>query len=248
MSFGTALSLSLNNLMTKKGRTILTSFAGSIGIIGIALILSVSTGVQKYIDRVQEDTLSSYPITINAREVDMTSMMTSFMGANRDNSEESAEDAPKPDKVYENRIMSDMMDSMRSIETQENNLVKFKDFLDNSEEFKSYASAVSYGYDADMNFYVENTEGEIVRSDVLELISRLYSELGVSASSSTLSSYMQISAWQEMLSGIGGELISPTITDQYDVISGRWSVMVGLISSPPMPKASPAMRISAYKR
>lgn len=222
MSFGTALSLSLNNLMTKKGRTILTSFAGSIGIIGIALILSVSTGVQKYIDLVQEDTLSSYPITINAREVDMTSMMTSFMGANRDNSEESAEDAPKPDKVYENRIMSDMMDSMRSIETQENNLVKFKDFLDNSEEFKSYASAVSYGYDADMNFYVENTEGEIVRSDVLELISRLYSELGVSASSSTLSSYMQISAWQEMLSGIGGELISPTITDQYDVVSGRW--------------------------
>ena len=221
MSFGTALSLSLNNLMTKKGRTILTSFAGSIGIIGIALILSVSTGVQKYIDRVQEDTLSSYPITINAREVDMTSMMTSFMGANRDD-EEGAEDAPEPDKVYENRIMSDMMDSMRSIETQENNLVKFKEFLDNSEEFKSYASAVSYSYDADMNFYVENTDGEIVRSDVLELISRLYSELGVSASSSTLSSYMQISAWQEMLSGIGGELISPTITDQYDVISGRW--------------------------
>lgn len=221
MSFGTALSLSLNNLMTKKGRTILTSFAGSIGIIGIALILSVSTGVQKYIDRVQEDTLSSYPITINAREVDMTSMMTSFMGANRDD-EEGAEDAPEPDKVYENRIMSDMMDSMRSIETQENNLVKFKEFLDNSEEFKSYASAVSYSYDADMNFYVENTDGEIVRSEVLELISRLYSELGVSASSSTLSSYMQISAWQEMLSGIGGELISPTITDQYDVISGRW--------------------------
>lgn len=221
MSFGTALSLSLNNLMTKKGRTILTSFAGSIGIIGIALILSVSTGVQKYIDRVQEDTLSSYPITINSREVDMTSMMASFMGANRDDTE-STEDIPEPDKVYENRIMSDMMDSMRSIETQENNLVKFKDFLDNSEEFRSYASAVSYSYDADMNFYVENTEGEIVRSDVLELISRLYSELGVSASSSTLSSYMQISAWQEMLSGIGGELISPTITDQYDVISGRW--------------------------
>jgi len=221
MSFGTALSLSLNNLMTKKGRTILTSFAGSIGIIGIALILSVSTGVQRYIDRVQEDTLSSYPITINSREVDMTSMMTSFMGANRDDTE-STEEAPEPDKVYENRIMSDMMDSMRSIETQENNLVKFRDFLDNSEEFRSYASAVSYSYDADMNFYVENAEGEIVRSDVLELISRLYSELGVSASSSTLSSYMQISAWQEMLSGIDGELISPTITDQYDVISGRW--------------------------
>lgn len=221
MSFGTALSLSLNNLMTKKGRTILTSFAGSIGIIGIALILSVSTGVQRYIDRVQEDTLSSYPITINSREVDMTSMMTSFMGANRDDTE-STEEAPEPDKVYENRIMSDMMDSMRSIETQENNLVKFRDFLDNSEEFRSYASAVSYSYDADMNFYVENAEGEIVRSDVLELISRLYSELGVSTSSSTLSSYMQISAWQEMLSGIDGELISPTITDQYDVISGRW--------------------------
>lgn len=218
MSFATALSLSLNNLMTKKGRTILTSFAGSIGIIGIALILSVSTGVQKYIDRVQEDTLSSYPITINAKEVDMTSMLTNLMA----NEDEEGEASHELDAVYENRVMSDMMDSMRSIETRENNLVKFKEYIDSSEEFKDYAAAVSYSYNAKPNFYVKNVDNEIVRSDVLELISRLYSELGVQASSSTLSSYMQLSAWQEMLSDIDGELISSTIKEQYDVISGRW--------------------------
>lgn len=219
MSFFTALSLSLNNLMTKKGRTILTSFAGSIGIIGIALILSVSTGVQNYIDRVQEDTLSSYPITINAKEVNMTSMLATFM---KGNESEDGEAAHELDAVYENRVMSDMMDSMRNIETKENNLVKFKEYLDSSEEFKSYASAVSYSYNAKPNFYVKNVDDEIVRSDVLELISRLYSEMGVQASSSTLSSYMQLSAWQEMLSGINGEIISSTIKEQYDVVSGRW--------------------------
>lgn len=219
MSFFTALSLSLNNLMTKKGRTILTSFAGSIGIIGIALILSVSTGVQKYIDRVQEDTLSSYPVTINAKEVNMTSMLATFMkGSENENGEASHE----LDAVYENRVMSDMMDSMSSIETKENNLVKFKEYIESSEEFKSYASAVSYSYNAKPDIYVKNVDGEIVRSDVLELISRLYSEMGVQASSSTLSSYMQLSAWQEMLSGIDGELISPTIKEQYDIVSGRW--------------------------
>ena len=80
MSFRTALTLSTNNLLTKKARTLLTSFAGSIGIIGIALIMSLSNGIQNYIDKVQEDTLSSYPITIQAESVDMTSMMTSLMG------------------------------------------------------------------------------------------------------------------------------------------------------------------------
>lgn len=228
MSFLTALSLSLNNLMTKKGRTLLTSFAGSIGIIGIALILSVSTGVQKYIDRVQEDTLSSYPVTINAKEVDMTSMLASFMGGNSSENGENGEGdgeggvSHELDAVYENRVMSDMMDSMRRVETKENNLVKFKQYIESSDEFKSYASAVSYTYDAKPEIYVKNVDGEIVRSDVLELISRLYSEMGVQASSATLSSYMQLSAWQEMLSGIDGELISPTIKEQYDVVSGKW--------------------------
>lgn len=218
MSFFTALSLSLNNLMTKKGRTILTSFAGSIGIIGIALILSVSTGVQTYINRVQEDTLSSYAITINAQEVDLTSMLTSLMSANQENQSETHE----LDAVYENRIMSDLMDALSRTETRENNLEKFKEFLENSDEIKEYASSIGYVYDTDMNVYVTDADGNIVKSDVLDLISRLYSELGVTASSSTLSSYMQMDAWQELLSGMDGELINPLMKEQYEVVSGRW--------------------------
>ena len=218
MSFFTALSLSLNNLMTKKGRTILTSFAGSIGIIGIALILSVSTGVQTYINRVQEDTLSSYPITINAQEVDLTSMLTSLMSANQENQSETHE----LDAVYENRIMSDLMDALSRTETRENNLEKFKEFLENSDEIKEYASSIGYVYDTDMNVYVTDADGNIVKSDVLDLISRLYSELGVTASSSTLSSYMQMDAWRELLSGMDGELINPLMKEQYEVVSGRW--------------------------
>lgn len=218
MSFMTALSLSLNNLMTKKGRTILTSFAGSIGIIGIALILSVSTGVQKYIDRVQEDTLASYPIAINSREVNMSDLMTTFMNRNDQQSETSHE----LDAVYESRIMYDMMKSMSNLETQENNLVKFKEFIENSEELKEYVSALGYVYDTDMKVYVKDVEGNIVRSDILELISSLYSEMGINASSSTLSSYMQLDAWQELLSGMNGELVNPLLEEQYDVIVGRW--------------------------
>ena len=218
MSFFTALSLSLNNLMTKKGRTILTSFAGSIGIIGIALILSVSTGVQTYINRVQEDTLSSYPITINAQEVDLTSMLTSLMSANQENQSETHE----LDAVYENRIMSDLMDALSRTETRENNLEKFKEFLENSDEIKEYASSIGYVYDTDMNVYVTDADGNIVKSDVLDHISRLYYELGMTASSTTLSSYMQMDAWQELLSGMDGELINPLMKERYEVVSGRW--------------------------
>ena len=115
MSYLTALSLSLNNLMTKKGRTILTAFAGSIGIIGIALILSISTGVNNYIDRVQEDTLSSYPISIQAESVDMSSLMTTLMGINADD----AANKHDKDAVYGNTIMYEMMNAMTSTEAQD---------------------------------------------------------------------------------------------------------------------------------
>ena len=219
MSFFTALALSLNNLMTKKGRTILTSFAGSIGIIGIALILAVSTGVQAYIDKVQEDTLSSYPITINAQEVDMTSMIANLQaGATNASSGEIRE----LNAVYENRIMYDMMNSMSKLETQENNLVKFKEFVETSESLKEHVSAIQYSYDAEMNVYVTNSDGKIVESDIMELMASLYSELGVTTSSSTLSSYMQLSAWQELLPGMDGEIVNSLMTEQYDIVTGRW--------------------------
>ncbi|MCD7803897.1 MAG: ABC transporter ATP-binding protein/permease [Oscillospiraceae bacterium] len=217
MSFGTALSLSLNNLMTKKARTILTCFAGSIGIIGIALILAVSTGVQNYIDRVQEDTLSSYPITISASEVDMTELMTSLMSTSSESEEEHELDA-----VYKSSIMSSMMESMTNIETRENNLVKFKEYLETSEEMKSYASAYSYEYDTDMSVYVTNADGEIVKSDLTDLMTSLYASMGVDISGSTLTSYMSLDAWQQLLSGMDGEIVNESMTKQYDVIAGRW--------------------------
>ncbi|MCD8006278.1 MAG: ABC transporter ATP-binding protein/permease [Oscillospiraceae bacterium] len=217
MSFATALSLSLNNLMTKKARTILTCFAGSIGIIGIALILAVSTGVQNYIDRVQEDTLSSYPITISASEVDMTELITSLMSTSSESEEEHELDA-----VYESSIMASMMESMTNIETRENNLVKFKEYLETSEEMKSYVSAYSYEYDTDMNVYVTNADGEIVKSDITDLMTSLYASMGVDISSSTLTSYMSLDAWQQLLSGMDGELINESMTEQYEVIAGRW--------------------------
>ncbi len=124
MSFFTALTLSLNNLMTKKTRTALTSFAGSIGIIGIALILAISSGLQMYIDRVQEDTLSSYPITIEAESVDLTSLLTSMSESNSGKTEHEL------DKVYSNIMMYEMMNTLTNSEKITNNLKDFKEFLD----------------------------------------------------------------------------------------------------------------------
>ncbi len=218
MSFFTALSLSLNNLMTKKTRTILTSFAGSIGIIGIALILSVSTGVQSYIDRVQEDTLSSYPITINAQEVDMTQLMTTL----RDTANGSSETGHDLDAVYESKIMYEMMNSVNSMEAQENNLVKFKEFIENGDDIKQYSSAISYVYNTDMNVYTTDRDGKIVKSDILELMSSMYSMMGFETSSSTLSNFMQINAWQEMLEGMNGEIVNDLLKEQNDLVAGRW--------------------------
>ncbi len=218
MSFFTALSLSLNNLMTKKARTILTSFAGSIGIIGIALILSVSTGVQTYIDRVQEDTLSSYPITINAQEVDMTSLMTSL----RDTANGEIKEGHDLDAVYESKIMYEMMNSVNSMETQKNNLVKFKEYIDSTDDIKQYSSAISYGYGNSFNAYTVDPDGNIMKSDILELMSSMYSAMGFETTSSTLSNFMQINAWQEMLAGMDGEPVNELMKEQCDVVAGRW--------------------------
>lgn len=220
MSFFTALSLSLNNLMTKKARTILTAFAGSIGIIGIALILSVSTGVQTYIDRVQEDTLSSYPLQINSTEIDMTDLLTNIASSTGSDGDGGAKH--ELDAVYENQVMYQMMNSVNSTETRRNNLKPFKEFLETDERMKEYVSAISYSYATDMNVYVKDREGTIVKSDIMDLMSGIYSAMGVEASSDMMSNYMQLSAWGEMLPGSDGELINPLMGEQYDVIAGRW--------------------------
>ncbi len=235
MSYVTALSLSLNNLMTKKGRTILTAFAGSIGIIGIALILSISTGVNNYIDRVQEDTLSSYPISIQAETVDMSSLMTTLMGINADD----AANKHDKDAVYGNTIMYEMMNAMTSTEIQENNVTKLKTFLDEQmstdSKLSQNATNIQYTYNLPMNLYTKDADGKIVKSDVMSLMSKMRAgvigddaEQSVNQSMNDMfsstgmsSTQSQFVVWQEMLPGDDG-LISPVLQGQYDVLYGSW--------------------------
>ncbi|MBE6632441.1 MAG: ABC transporter ATP-binding protein/permease [Ruminococcaceae bacterium] len=225
MSLFTALSLSLNNLMTKKARTLLTSFAGSIGIIGIALILSVSTGVQNYINRVQEDTLSSYPITIQAETVDMSGLITSFMNAG--NSEEVLN--RELDKVYSSSVLKELMNSLNSLESEKNNLVLFKEFIDSSEEMKLHSSAIKYSYNFDTNIFTKDTDGKVVKSDAMELISTMMEKVYGSSMSSMMSNPYASSmtgnsynVWEEMLPGSDDGLINELLYEQYDVIYGNW--------------------------
>ena len=151
MSFLTALSLSLNNLMTKKARTILTAFAGSIGIIGIALILSLSNGIQTYIDRVQEDTLSSYPLTIEAEAADLGSMVEALSGAHDEAASGSQHEL---DAVYSNVVMYDLMDSLNTMDVDTNNLKAFKEFIESGNSgLEEYVSAIQYGYDLGFDVY-----------------------------------------------------------------------------------------------
>ena len=223
MGFLTALSLSLNNLMTKKARTLLTSFAGSIGIIGIALIMSLSNGIQNYIDKVQEDTLSSYPITIQAESVDMTGMMTSLMGI------QAADTKNRHDRdaVYSSTIMYDLMNSMVSAEKETNNLRDFKTFLDaNTGGIRDYISSVQYSYDLDMNLYSEDPDGNIVKTDIVELLQETMSAIYGGNYSSFFSTYGQYysiaNVWQEMLPGEEDGLVNPLLYDQYDLLYGHW--------------------------
>lgn len=216
MSFTTALALSLNNLMTKKGRTFLTSFAGSIGIIGIALILSVSTGVQYYIDRVQEDTLSSYPIIIEAESVDLTSLLESIGDARSKSNEKKHE----LDAVYESSVMYEMFNSMNSAQVNVNNLTTFKNYLETDEEIQNYLSAIQYSYDIDFNIYTRNDTGSIINPDMLDLFKNS-SGMDMSESSG-FNFFSGFKVWEEMLSGTDGEIINETLKSQYEVIAGKW--------------------------
>lgn len=206
MNFFTALSLSLNNLMTKKGRTFLTAFAGSIGIIGIALILSLSNGVQKYIDKVQEDTLSNYPLTIASESVDASSMIEVFM----DNEEKEYGD----DKIHSKPIVDKVFDKI-SKEVQRNNLKDFKKYIDETDnDIKKYSNAVQYNYDLTLNIYKGNLEEGIVQVNP----STTFQQLGMTQSSDETTYVMGNSTdvWAEMLDN--DELLK----SQYDIIEGSW--------------------------
>ena len=208
MSFKTALSLSLNNLLTKKGRSILTAFAGSIGIIGIALILSLSSGMQNYINRVEEDTLSSYPITLEETTMDTGELLNTAM--DNGNSYENYND----NLIHSMNITNDML-SLMSSGAKSNNLEAFKAYINENEStFNEYANAIEYSYNLDLNIYKENEDGyTMVNPDQIidELGFSSMNEIGSMFSSSS-SSY---NAFNEMLDN------KDLINDQYDILAGH---------------------------
>lgn len=215
MSFFTALSLSFNNLMTKKTRTILTAFAGSIGIIGIAMILSISNGIQLYIDRVQRDTLSSYPITLQAESIDISSMVTSMTG----NSD--SEEHEDKSKIYSNDIMGDMINTMVK-EVKSNNLSEFKKYIENGgSDIKSYVSDIQYSYDVPLNIYMKDTSNGVEQLNPGTMFDSIYGE-GATSTSSAMSSGMGMgmfsnsSVWNQLL---GNQQV---LDEQYDVLAGHW--------------------------
>ena len=215
MSFFPALSLSFNNLMTKKTRTILTAFAGSIGIIGIAMILSISNGIQLYIDRVQRDTLSSYPITLQAESIDISSMVTSMTG----NSD--SEEHEDKSKIYSNDIMGDMINTMVK-EVKSNNLSEFKKYIENGGSgIKSYVSDIQYSYDVPLNIYMKDTSNGVEQLNPSTMFDSIYGE-GATSTSSAMSSGMGMgmfsnsSVWNQLL---GNQQV---LDEQYDVLAGHW--------------------------
>ena len=208
MSFWTALSLSVNNLLTKKARTILTSFAGSIGIIGIALIMSVSTGVQAYIDSIERSTMASYPITISETTMDTSAMLSAFMNSNSKENEVQEENT-----VYSNDVVVQMMESMTAGVTT-NNLRDFKTFLDSSEDIKNDCYDIKYTYSTGMNVYLENDDGTYTKG--LMDIYELYDAMGMdTGSASDMVSMSSSSVWTELVGD------RDYINDSYDVLYGH---------------------------
>ncbi|MGN1118720.1 MAG: ABC transporter ATP-binding protein, partial [Oscillospiraceae bacterium] len=222
MSFLTALSLSFNNLRTKKGRTLLTSFAGSIGIIGIALILSISTGIQAYVDSIQRDTLSSYPISVNRQESGITTLLSSRGEIMND------KERHELDAVYSNDRMYDMFNAAFTGEDIQNNLTAFKEWIDremdpetSTTEMYKYVSDIQYQYDVPLNTYVRGTDGSYHSTDLMAALPSL------GGSGSTMTSLLStrldtIDLWSELISDTDGGIISDMVYEQYDLVAGKF--------------------------
>ena len=208
MSMFTALSLSLNNLMTKKTRTFLTAFAGSIGIIGIALILSISHGIQNYIDRVQRDTLSSYPITLQQESVDIGGLVETMAG-----SHEGGEHGN--DKIYSNNIMTDMVNTTVA-KVNSNNLKKFRTYIEeHKNELDTYLSDVKYSYSPTLYIFDKNEDDEAVQLNPSTIMENMY---GMTASQGGMmsTSMSNSSVWNQLLDN------QKLLDEQYDLIAGSW--------------------------
>ena len=220
MKFLTALQLSFNNLLTKKGRTILTSFAGSIGIIGIALILAISTGVQDYIDKIERDTLSSYPITIEKSTIDMGSMMETFVGEQSDKNKKHEDN-----KIHSVNIMSDMVHTLSS-EVKTNNLKELKHYIESeNNQIKENSNAIKYNYDLNLNLYKSNTEDGVVQVNPSTVIDSLgagdfmaaeKAEASIIPGTSSMGMMNNVDVWTEMLDN------EDLLKSQYDLIAGNW--------------------------
>ena len=228
MSLLTALSLSFNNLKTKKGRTLLTAFAGSIGIIGIALILSLSNGVNTYIDDIQKETMSSYPISIEAETIDLNSIMSSG-GPTPGKSSDVDHDL---DAIYSNNSGIEMASTMTSSFT-ENNLTEFKKYLDDPDnEINQYVgeNGIIYSYDTKFGVYTKDSEGTFVNTDGSTLTDENTSTnttIGMSAMPSMpISKISRFSSssnnFKELIPGKDGISVSNAIKDSYDLLYGDW--------------------------
>ncbi len=234
MSFRTSFMLSLKNLFTKKGRTTLTAFAGSIGIIGIALILSISQGMSAYINATQENALSSYPITIERTTVDLSSLMNAFMSASSNKTEHD------DDAVYKKAAIYDIMNALNNLDEQENDLISFKKYLEGeiakdieSSKMNQAVSGIQYTYALPLQVYTKNVDGAIIKSDASKIMTEFMAEymgmdmsgmmsMGGSMSGMASMGSMSMNIWQEMLPGKDGAYVNDVLKKQYDVVYGSW--------------------------
>lgn len=208
MNLKTALSLSLNNLLTKKGRTILTAFAGSIGIIGIALILSLSSGLNDYIKRVEEDTLTSYPLTLDKSTLDSSAIMQSLMDASNKKND-------KTDKVYSNNIMSDVLTSAAE-EQNINNLKDFKSYIESDQSnIKDYVSDIKYLYDLNINLYKPDYSNGIIQVNPSTVFENLGLGNGMAQGMESMMAMGEVNSWVELTDN------QELLKTQYDLVAGK---------------------------
>ncbi|MBR5774012.1 MAG: ABC transporter ATP-binding protein, partial [Clostridia bacterium] len=232
MSFLTALSLSLNNLRTKKGRTILTAFGGSIGIIGIALILSLSSGINNFITALQKDTISSYPISITEEQSPLSAILNTSSGTTT----EQEKDERKENTVYSDPRLNKMFNAMFVGSEDTNNMAAFKAYLDKQMDkatadtaLMDHVQLIQYQYKVPLNTYVIGSDGKYHPTDLMEQFlstdnssSSIANSMFDMMSSNMGSSMMASDVWAEMLPGTHGELISEIVYEQYDLVYGNW--------------------------